>query len=47
MNKAVNDHVGRPANTRKDWTIEELEDAMTNLDRIGDSVEADVRARVA
>jgi hypothetical protein len=47
MNRAVDDHVGRPTASRPDWTIEEIDDAMSHLDDIGDKVEADIRARIA
>lgn len=47
MNSAINDHVGRPTDSRSDWTIEEIDDAMNHLDDIGDKVEADIRTRIA
>jgi DNA repair protein RadD len=47
MNRAVNDHVGKPAATRPDWPIEDIENAMSNLEHIGDFVEAEVRRRIS
>jgi hypothetical protein len=46
MNVAIDDHVGRPVDSRGNWTIEEIDDAMDHLDDIGDKVEADIRARI-
>lgn len=47
MHRAINTHVGQPADSRREWTIEEIEDAMSHLDSIADNVEADIRTRVS
>jgi DNA repair protein RadD len=44
--RAVNVHLGKPAGTRRDRSTEELEDAISALESIGDIVQADVIRRV-
>jgi len=45
--QAVNRSLGRPANSRRDFSTEELEKALAALESIADEVQADVLRRVA
>lgn len=47
MKQAVNRSLGRPANSRRDFSTEELEKALAALESIADEVQADVLRRVA
>lgn len=47
LGRAVNEHVGRPANTRRDWTTEEIDNALADIEQIADGVEADIRTRLS
>lgn len=47
MKQAVNRFLGRPANSRREFTTEELEKALAALESIADEVQANVLKRVA
>lgn len=46
VNRELNLHVERQPGTRRDWSIEEIDDAMDNLDTIGDRVQAQVHEKI-
>jgi hypothetical protein len=46
LGRAVNEQVGRPANTRRDWSAEEIDQALASIETVADRVEAD-RARLS
>jgi len=47
LHRAINNHVGRAEDTRSEWTIDEIDDAMAHLESIADAVETDVRNRLS
>jgi hypothetical protein len=47
VNQAVNAFLGIPARSRRQLSTEELELTLSQLDAIGDTVQADVARRVA
>lgn len=47
VNQQVNHYLGIPARSRADLNIDQIEAALDNLETIGDTVEADVKKRIA
>jgi len=45
--RAVNAHVGKPSNSRRDLSIDEIQSALDDLESIGDAVQSDVLQRIA
>lgn len=47
VHREVNLHVERQPNSRRDWSIDEIDDAMSNLDAIADRVQAQIETKIS